>query len=59
MITLHGFSASNYYNIVKYVLLYKQIPYEEHVIYGGGDEWLAVSPVGKGGAEHTKAAGTV
>ncbi|NND67886.1 MAG: glutathione S-transferase family protein, partial [Halioglobus sp.] len=47
MITLHGFSASNYYNIVKYVLLYKEIPYEEHVIYGGGDEWLAISPVGK------------
>ena len=47
MITLHGFSASNYYNVVKYVLLYKDIPYEEHVIYSGGDEWLEVSPVGK------------
>ena len=47
MITLHGFSASNYYNIAKYVLLYKQIPYEEHLIYSGGDEWLAISPVGK------------
>jgi glutathione S-transferase len=47
MITLHGFSASNYYNIVKYVLLYKELPYEEHVIYSGGDEWLAISPVGK------------
>lgn len=47
MITLHGFSSSNYYNVVKYVLLYKEIPYEEHVIYSGGDEWLSVSPVGK------------
>ena len=47
MITLHGFSSSNYYNVVKYVLLYKEIPYEEHVIYSGGDEWLAISPVGK------------
>lgn len=47
MITLHGFSASNYYNIVKHVLLYKEIPYEEHVTYGGGDEWLSISPVGK------------
>lgn len=47
MITLHGFSASNYYNIVKYVLLYKGIPYEEHEIYGGGAEWLSISPVGK------------
>ncbi len=47
MITLHGFAASNYYNIVKYVLRYKDIPFEERLIYGGGDEWLAVSPVGK------------
>lgn len=47
MITLHGFASSNYYNIVKHVLLYKGIPFEEHLIYGGGDEWLAVSPVGK------------
>ena len=54
MITLHGFSASNYYNIVKYVLLYKGIPYEEHVIYGGGDDWLAISPVGKVPAITTK-----
>ncbi len=47
MLTLHGFSSSNYYNIVKYVLLYKELPFEEHLIYGGGDEWLAISPVGK------------
>lgn len=47
MITLHGFAASNYYNAVKHVLLYKQIPFQEHLIYGGDDEWLAISPVGK------------
>ena len=47
MITLHGFAASNYYNIVKHVLLHKEIPFEEHLIYSGGEEWLAVSPVGK------------
>ena len=47
MITLHGFAASNYYNIVKYVLLYKEIPFQERLVYGGGDEWLAISPVGK------------
>ena len=47
MITLHGFAASNYYNVVKHVLLYKNIPFEEDLIYGGGDDWLAVSPVGK------------
>ena len=47
MVTLHGFASSNYYNIVKYVLLYKEIPFQEHLIYSGGDEWLAISPVGK------------
>ena len=47
MITLHGFAASNYYNIVKYALLYKEIPFEENLLFGGSDELLAVSPVGK------------
>lgn len=47
MITLHGFASSNYYNIAKHVLLYKDIPFEEHLVYGGGEEWLSISPVGK------------
>jgi glutathione S-transferase len=47
MITLHGFASSNYYNIAKYVLLYKAIPFEEHLVYSGGEEWLSISPVGK------------
>lgn len=47
MITLHGFASSNYYNIVKHVLLYKEISFEEHLVYSGGEEWLAISPVGK------------
>ncbi len=47
MLTLHGFSSSNYYNVVKHVLLHKGIPFEEHLIYGGGDDWLAISPAGK------------
>ena len=47
MITLHGFAASNYYNLVKHVLLYKQLPFQENLIYGGSDELLKVSPVGK------------
>lgn len=47
MITLHGFSASNYYNMVKHVLLHKEVPFQENLTYGGGDEWLAISPVGK------------
>ena len=47
MITLHGFSSSNYYNVVKHVLLHKDIPFREELIYSGGDEWLEISPVGK------------
>jgi glutathione S-transferase len=47
MITLHGFAYSNYYNIVKHVLLYKQIPFEEELQYGDGDGFLEVSPLGK------------
>lgn len=47
MITLHGFAASNYYNLVKHVLLYKQLPFQENLIYGGSDALLKVSPVGK------------
>ncbi len=47
MITLHGFPYSNYYNIVKHVLLHKNIPFEEDIQYGGTDAYLELSPVGK------------
>lgn len=47
MITLHGFAASNYYNIVKHALLYKEIPFQENLIYAGSEALLSVSPVGK------------
>jgi glutathione S-transferase len=47
MITLHGFAVSNYYNMVKHVLLYKNVPFEEHKVYPGDEALLAVSPVGK------------
>lgn len=47
MITLHGFAASNYYNIVKHTLLYKELPFQENLIFAGSDELLIVSPVGK------------
>jgi glutathione S-transferase len=47
MITLHGFAASNYYNIVKHVLLHKKLPFQENLIYGGSDELLTISPAGK------------
>jgi glutathione S-transferase len=47
MITLHGFSASNYYNLVKHVLLYKKLPFQEDLLYGGSDALLTISPAGK------------
>ena len=47
MIILHGFAASNYYNLIKHVLLYKEVPFQENLLYGGSDELLAISPVGK------------
>jgi len=47
MIILHGFAASNYYNLVKHVVLYKGLPFQENLLYGGSDELLRISPVGK------------
>jgi glutathione S-transferase len=47
MITLHGFAASNYYNLVKHVLLYKQLSFQENLLYGGSEALLAISPAGK------------
>jgi|TARA_R110002072_G_scaffold101660_1_gene223874 glutathione S-transferase len=47
MLTLHGFSASNYYNIVKHCLLYKGVEFTENLVYPGAPELLAVSPAGK------------
>ncbi len=47
MVTLHGFAFSNYYNIVKHVLMYKGIPFEEDLQWGDAEDYLAVSPLGK------------
>lgn len=49
MLTLCGFSLSNYYNKVKLALLEKGIPFEEELVKAGsGDEaMLAASPLGK------------
>jgi glutathione S-transferase len=57
MITLHGFASSNYYNILKHVMMHKGIPFEEHLIYSGGEDWLALSPVGKVPAISTEQGG--
>jgi len=47
MITLHGFSSSNYHNIVKHVLIQKGIAFEENVVYPNSTDLVAINPVGK------------
>jgi len=52
MLVLHGFSSSNYYNIVKLALLEKGLAFEESVVYSGAGEryrpdYLQQSPIGK------------
>ncbi|GGY66038.1 glutathione S-transferase family protein [Marinobacter zhanjiangensis] len=52
MIRLHGFSASNYYNVPKLALLEKGVPFEEVLSYTGvgpkyKPEYLDKSPLGK------------
>ena len=51
MIRLHGFSASNYYNVPKLALLEKGIEFEEVLSYSGAGpkykpEYLDKSPLG-------------
>lgn len=52
MVRLHGFSASNYYNVVKLFLLEKGAPFEEVLVYTGAGptyrpDYLDMSPLGK------------
>lgn len=47
MITLHGFPFSNYHNIVKHALMAKGLAFEEHIVYPGSPELMAVNPLGK------------
>jgi len=47
MLTLHGFAYSNYFNIVKHVLMYKGIPFKENTVYPHAPELVAVNPMGK------------
>jgi glutathione S-transferase len=48
MLTLVGFSVSNYYNKVKLALLEKNVPFEEQLNWATKDEpTLAKSPLGK------------
>lgn len=52
MLRLHGFSSSNYYNVVKLALLEKGAAFEEVTVYTGAGpayrpDYLAMSPLGK------------
>lgn len=48
MITLCGFGVSNYYNKLKLILLEKQIPFRERLVYPWErDSFLQTSPLGK------------
>lgn len=49
MLTLCGFSLSNYYNKVKLALLEKGLPFEEEIVLTGSsaEEVLSASPLGK------------
>lgn len=48
MLKLYGFAVSNYYNMVKLVLLEKGVPFEEVLFFPGKTpESLAISPCGK------------
>jgi len=47
MLTLHGFSYSNYYNMVKHALMLKDIPFVESKVYTSSPELSALSPVEK------------
>ena len=49
MLTLHGFSVSNYYNKAKLALLEKGVPFEERYVdvFRKGEALLAASPLGK------------
>ena len=48
MITLCGFGVSNYYNKLKLVLLEKQVPFSERLVYPWErDSFIAQSPLGK------------
>lgn len=48
MLTLHGFNASNYVNMVKFALLEKGLAFEQTTLYPSQeDAVLALSPMGK------------
>ena len=48
MIKLHGMPLSNYYNVVKCVMLEKEVPFEEVAVKPNQEsDYLLKSPMGK------------
>ena len=48
MIKLHGMPLSNYYNVVKCVMLEKEVPFEEVAVKPNHEsDYLLKSPMGK------------
>ena len=47
MIILHGFSSSNYYNVVKHVLLHKNCEFQENKLFPKDPKTLEISVTGK------------
>lgn len=47
MLTLHGFSYSNYYNIPKHVLLHKGVAFEEDLVYPSAEGYERYNPARK------------
>jgi glutathione S-transferase len=52
VLKLHGFAASNYYNVAKLALLEKGLEFEEILVYAGAGpryraDYLEMSPLGK------------
>lgn len=47
MLTLHGFSYSNYYNIPKHALLHKGVEFAEDLVYPSADGYDRYSPAKK------------
>ena len=44
MPTLHGFPYSNYYNMPKHALLYKNVSFEEDLVYPSAQDYDKLSP---------------
>ena len=44
MLTLHGFPHSNYYNMPKHALLYKNVSFEEDLVYPSAQNYGKLSP---------------